>query len=140
MMATINLRNLYPSYHRDLCIEVSDDLAQQFKQWERSEQAYWRKRVRNRAYYSLDCEAGETSGITFMASSPDVLYERRLNREQLYQALAQLPEKQSRRIFAHYFMDISQAEIARAEGVSPMAVCGSIERGLRRLYQILQEI
>ena len=44
------------------------------------------------------------------------------------------------RITAHYVRGISQADIARAEGVSRNVVSASIRRGLKKLAEILKNI
>jgi len=54
--------------------------------------------------------------------------------------LSSLPDKQAKRITAHYVLGISQADIARAEGVSRNVVSASIRRGLRKLAEILKNI
>nr|WP_237712701.1 sigma factor-like helix-turn-helix DNA-binding protein [Paenibacillus elgii] len=38
--------------------------------------------------------------------------------QQLHVAISALPDKQGKRIYAHYVLGISKSEIARAEGVS----------------------
>ena len=48
----------------------------------------------------------------------------------LYDALAQLPPTQARRVYQHYLLGMSKAEIAAAEGVGRSRICCSIERGL----------
>lgn len=72
--------------------------------------------------------------------TPDELYECKLTMEQLYTALNQLPEKQRRRIDAFYFLGMSQAEIASAEGVDKSSVSESIERGLRSMASFLKKV
>ena len=56
----------------------------------------------------------------------------------LYDALAQLPAVQARRIYQHYILGKSKAEIAAAEGVGKSRVCCSIERGLASLKNMLK--
>ena len=46
------------------------------------------------------------------------IYERKLTSEQLHATIASLPDKQAKRIYAHYFMGMSKTAIARAESVS----------------------
>ena len=135
----INLRKFYPQYYnKDYFVEVPDILAEQFVQWEREEHNYNRNRYRNRAHYSLDCDDGIEHDVLFVAFSPCEIYERKLTFEQLHSAIAMLPEKQGRRIYAHYFLGLNQASIARAEGVSRNVVSTSIRRGLKKLEQILK--
>lgn len=139
-MVTINLREYYPFYQQDMFVEVPDDLAAQFTQWERDESSYHRKRHRHQSHYSLDTSEGIERSILFVADSPDEHYERRLTHEQLHAALFSLPDKQVKRIYAHYLLGLSKAEIARTEGVGKAAVGQSINNGLRKLEVLLKNI
>lgn len=58
--------------------------------------------------------------------------------EQLHAAMATLPDKQAKRIMAHYFLGQTMTAIAEAEGVSLVAVSDSIQRGLRNLEIFLR--
>ena len=92
----------------------------------------------------------ETTGIErdilFVSLSPGEIYERKVTYEQIYTAITSLPAKQAKqakqakRIYAHYFLGMSQATIARAEGVSKKAICSSIMRGLKRLEYLLKNL
>ena len=53
-MAKINMRDYYPFYEHDEYVEVSDELAAEMAQWERTERSQKRKKYRYRANYSLD--------------------------------------------------------------------------------------
>ena len=64
--------------------------------------------------------------------------ERKMTAEQLRSAMASLPDKQGKRIYAHYILGISKSDIARAEGVDEKAVRVSIERGLRNMEKFLK--
>ena len=61
------------------------------------------------------------------------LYERKITNQQLFAALASIPDKQAMRIYSHFFQGMSKSAIAEAEGISRMAVCSSIMRGLLAL-------
>ena len=78
--------------------------------------------------------------VLFVSITPDEHYERTLTYKQLYRAVSSLPDKQAKRITAHYVLGISQADIARAEGVSRNVVSASIRRGLKKLAEILKNI
>lgn len=138
-MAKINLRDFYPFYCDNFFVEVPDDLAQQMLQWERDEKSYERKRRRHRANYSLDCGNELDRKVLFVADTPEEHYERQLSYEQLHAALARLPDKQAKRIYAHYFMGMNKAEIARAEKVSVNAVKDSILHGLANMEKELRK-
>lgn len=53
-------------------------------------------------------------------------------------AINSMPEKQAKRIYAHFFLGMSKAEIARIEGVSKSAVTHSIEQGLKSIEKFLK--
>lgn len=59
--------------------------------------------------------------------------------EQLHSAIASLPDKQAKRIYAHFFIGMSKTAIARAEGVSKVSVSESIERGLCSIEKFLKK-
>mgnify|MGYP000435325636 CR=1 FL=1 len=50
--------------------------------------------------------------------------------EQLHAAIAALPDKQAKRIYAYYFLGLTESAIAKSEGVSVASVSESIQRGL----------
>ena len=138
-MATINLRDYYPFYQQDMYIEVSDEVAGQLLAWKRGEAAFMRKRARYCAFYSLDCDDGIEHHVLFTSITPEEHYEQKMSYEQLYAALSKLPCKQARRIYAHFILGISQAELGRREGVSRKAVNLSIFYGLQRLEKYLRK-
>ena len=53
--------------------------------------------------------------------------------EQVYAAVVKLPEKQAKRIYARYYLEMTVNEIAEVEGVDPSRVRDSIRRGLKQL-------
>ena len=88
-MQKINLREYYPNYYtEDNFIEVPDQLAQELEQFRRYDNAVYLRRYRNKAYYSLDRADGIENRVLFTAATPDELYERKLNHQQLHAALA----------------------------------------------------
>ena len=58
--------------------------------------------------------------------------------QELHAAIASLPDKQAKRIHAHFILGMTKQDIARAEGVHEKVVRVAIERGLRRLEKILK--
>ena len=74
----------------------------------------------------------------FVALSPHELYERKVTMQELHAAIASLPDKQAKRIYAHFILGMTKQDIARAEGVHEKVVRVAIERGLRRLEKILK--
>lgn len=138
-MVTVNLRRYYPDFYgTDCIIEVPEKVAEAIDSCERAETAYYLRRYRHKAYYSLDRGDGIEHDILFVSLSPCEIYERKVKVEQLHAAIAALPDKQSKRIYAHYILGISQADIARAEGVDARNVRKSIKKGLRNMEIFLK--
>lgn len=137
-MTIINLRDVYPFYHTDLLVEVSEDVVEAMIAATRREASSRRHMYRYKAQYSLDRGDGIEHRSLRFAPSPAELYEEKEQIVALYAALAALPEKQSRRVYAHYILGVSKAELARAEGVAESAVRDSINRGLKMLREILK--
>ena len=137
-MARINMRDYYSFYEHDEFVEVSDELAVEMAQWERTERSQKRKKYRYRANYSLDWGDGIGQCIVFRSVAPDESYEEVITHEQLRVALATLSPKQRQRIYAHYVLGLSQAQIARCAGVRVSAVSKSIYSGLVRMEKCLK--
>lgn len=138
-MIKINLRNCYPFYQYDCFVYVPEEVAEVLMEFERQENAYLRRMYRNNAQYSLDRGDGIEHDILFVALSPWEIYERKVTYEQLHAAIASLPDKQAKRIYAHYFLQMSYAAIAKAECVSEAAVREGIDRGLRNIEKYLKK-
>ena len=138
-MQKINLRKIYPLYYtEDYYVEVSDEVAEQIARAERAEHAY-RERTRvHKAYYSLDVGNGIEKDILFVQMSPQELYERKVSNAEMYAAINSLPEQQAKRIYAHFFQNMSMSKIAQIEGVKRQSVQESICRGLKNISKILK--
>lgn len=137
-MKKINLRDYYPFYTSDTFIELPDELVAVFDAYNKAESTYNRQKYRYKAQYSLDRGDGIEHDILFVSLSPDEIYERKLTTEQLHAAIAALPDKQAKRIYAHYFMGLSKTAIASAEGVSKVTIGESIQSGLKSIEQYLK--
>lgn len=99
---------------------------------------YRLRTYRHKAYYSLDRDDGLEHEAVFVALSPHELYERKVTMQELHAAIASLPDKQAKRIYAHFILGMTKQDIARAEGVHEKVVRVAIERGLRHLEKILK--
>ena len=138
-MTKINLRDFYP-FEKDNIIEVPAEVAEVLHEAERLERNYIRRRFWNRAHYSLDAEDGiEHDALSLPLSAAEV-YERKLEAEQVHEALDALPDKQGRRVYAHCVLGFSQKEIATMEGVSGSTVCIIIDRGLKNMEKLLRNL
>ena len=139
-MTKINLRDYYPFYRHDNIIEVPDEVGEALLEFDRKEAAYKRRLYRHKAYYSLDRGDGIEHDILFVSLSPSEIYERKVTYEQLHSVITSLPEKQAKRIYAYYFLNMSKAAIARAEKVSGSTVGRSIAAGLRHLGKLIKKL
>jgi RNA polymerase sigma-70 factor, ECF subfamily len=137
-MKRINLKELYPFYQSDCFISVSDDVAGFLRKFEKTEHAAYERRRAYKAYYSLDTDDGIEDDIIVIDLSPCELYERKATYRELYAAINCLPDKQAKRIFAYYFLELSESQIARIEGVDQSTVAHSIKDGVSRLKILLK--
>jgi len=143
IMALINIRSLYPFYKCDCFIEISDDVLKAIMDCNRAEKAYQRKlRYHNVKTETLNAENVDDITIRIMDKplTPYEIYAHKQMTSLLHAAITKLPSKQAKRIFAHFFLDMSYAEIARSEGVDESTVHESVKRGLRNLQKNLINI
>lgn len=137
-MQKINLRELYPDiYKTDTYLEVSDEVQAVFLADKRADAAYERQMYRYKAHYSLDCNNGIEKAVVQRPATPEEILDDKQFRDRLYAAVMALPDKQAKRIYARYYLDMSVKEIALAEGVDPRRVRDSIHLGLKKLAKFL---
>jgi len=137
-MKKINLKDYYDHIVIDTYIDIPDEVFDIFEEHRKAEQAYQSRIRYHKAYYSLDRGDGIEHSALFVSISPDEIYERKLTTEQLHAAIATLPDKQAKRIYAHYFLGMSKMAIAKAEGVTEKAIRNSIQRGLIYMEKYLK--
>lgn len=138
-MTEINLREHYPNYYKtDYIIEVPDEVAAIMLEYDRLDAAYRRRTYYHKAHYSLDRGDGIEYEALFVSMTPCEIYERKVTMEQLHAAMASLPDKQAKRVYAHYFLGLTVTAIAKSEGVSAASVSESIQRGLRNMETFLK--
>lgn len=94
----------------------------------------------NKAFYSLDRDEGIEREILQKPLNPAEIWEQRQMTELIYKGLSKLPVKQRQRIYAHFFLGMSKADIAKAEGTHKSRITRSIEAGLRSLEKYFKEI
>lgn len=138
-MKRVNFKKYYDHITTDTYHDVPDEVFNILEEYRKAEQAYQSRIRYHKAYYSLDRDDGIEHSALFVSLSPDEIYERKLTTEQLHTAIATLPDKQAKRIYAHYFMGMSKAAIAKAEGVSEAAVRVGIEKALMNLEKIFKK-
>ena len=139
-MKTINLKDYYDHIIVDTYIDIPSEVFEVFEEHRKAEQAYQSRVHYHKAYFSLDAGDGIEHCALFRSLSPDEVYERKLTSKQLHSAISALPDKQAKRIYAHYFLGMSKVSIANAEGVSPSSIKESIYRGLESLEKYLKHI
>ncbi|WP_394523552.1 sigma-70 family RNA polymerase sigma factor [Lacrimispora sp. JR3] len=137
-MKTINLKDYYAHITVDTYIDIPDEVFDIFEEYRKAEQAHQSRVHYHKAYYSLDCDDGIEHSALFVSLSPDEIYERKLTREQLHAAVATLPDKQAKRIYAHYFLGMSKVAIAKAEGVSKATIGQSLKAALKSMEHFLK--
>ena len=138
-MKKINLRDYYPFYSKDTVVEVLEEVADLLQEYKLAEAAYFLRTYRHKAYFSLDYDVNVERDVLMAALSPLDILEQKEENIRLYLALASLPEKQKNRIYAHYFLGMSKADIAKAEGTHKSRISRSINAGLHSLEKILKK-
>ncbi len=138
-MLKINLRDYYPFYQNDCFVDIPVEVAEAMQEFDRKENAHQRRIYRNKAQYSLNQGDGIEHDVLFVSLSPWEIYERKVTYAQLHAAIAALPDKQAKRIYAHFFLEMSNTAIAEAEGVNEASVRDAIERGLRNIEKFLKK-
>lgn len=136
-MKLIHLKYYYPFLEEDIAIEVPDEIAAILSIGGHQGEDY--KRIKRRVgETSLDAMLNFERDIPSLSPTPLEIIERQEKAAALYDALTKLPPAQGRRIYAHFILGKSRAEIADAEGVGANRVDRSIDRGLVRLKKILR--
>ena len=138
IMTTINLKRYYPYMTENVMLEVSDEIAAALSMGGRLCDSYKRQKRRN-GECSLDTDPGFEADVLRQPMTPDEYIEARETTFALYDAMAQLPPTQARRVYQHYLLGMSKAEIAAAEGVGRSRICCSVERGLAAMKNILKK-
>ena len=128
----------YPYMTENVMLEVSDEIAAALSMGGRLCDSYKRQKRRN-GECSLDTDPGFEADVLRQPMTPDEYIEARETTFALYDAMAQLPPTQARRVYQHYLLGMSKAEIAAAEGVGRSRICCSVERGLAAMKNILKK-
>ena len=137
----VNLRKLYPTlYSADVLVEVSDEVFEAIRTFERAEAAWQRRKYRYRAQYSLDCGNGIENDLLFWPETPEEAFEAKLIRREIFEALNALPTAQKLRVYARYFLEEKPRQIALREGVAPHRVYASLKNALRSLRRKLAHL
>ena len=136
----INLREFYPGFYKgDYFVDVPEEVAEMLIQLRRNERSQRRRIYRNKANYSLDhYETAEYEALLPVPSAEEI-FERQMDMELLLTAMQTLSNKQRRRLYEYFFMDMNYSQIARKEGTDPSTVRKAILSALRALSKKLGE-
>jgi len=160
-MLKINLRDLYPYKLKPLVIgdkliyvkvpnpscvvevyaedrqsfvsTMTEETADIYFDFRRKKIAYLRRMFRYGANFTLDAGDGIERHALIPAPTPHGVFFDKLKRCQLHVALDALPEKQRRRVKAHFYGGMSYLSIAKTEKVHESSVRESIDSGLRKM-------
>ena len=138
-MKEINLRDYYPFYTSDVIVEVPDEVALLLREYTLLEEAYRIRTYRYQAFYSLEGHEGIERDALMDQPTPEEILEQQQTSELIFKGLSALSEKQRHRIYEHFFLGMSKADIARKEGCSENSVKDSIRRGLRCLEKYFEK-
>ena len=138
-MATINLRDIYPYYNGDVFVDIPDEVLDVMEDCERKEEAYKRYLRYHKVTLALDADNARhiEADVLDKPKTPHEIIDGKVTSMLLHQAITQLPDKQAKRIYAHYLLGISKADIALAEGVSVQIVRRSIINGIKSIRKNL---
>ena len=134
----IKLSDFYPFYKTNEDIEVSDEVYNTLLSWKREDIAYHRQLYRKKAYYSLDVDDGLEHKAVCNNTSPCEIIIDKMEKHELYTAVTCLPGKLAKRVYAYFFLDMSENEIAKIENVSQQSVSKAIQRALVILEKSLR--
>ena len=130
-MPIINLRSQYPHLSEDIFMEISDPIFEVYDHSRKQINNYDRRARYHRAFYSLDVGDGIETHAVSRVPSPEELWMRKLEKEQLREALEHLPP--------YFMLGMKMVGIARIEGVSRTSVSQSIRSGLKNLKRYFKQ-
>ena len=158
-MIVINLRIYYPTlYEQDVLCEVPEQVKLLLDELKRLEHAQNERRRYHGEFLEYHESATEHAQnerhryhgeyLTFIEDVTDLelglpsleeAYLQARRKKALYKAMLKLPVKQMRRIYAYFFLQLSETEIARVEKVSIAAISSSITQGILHLREHLSK-
>ena len=139
-MKTVNLRDFYQSiYDHDCLYEVPDEVAELLILYKRREEAHRRLTYKYRAYFSLDCCDGIENEAVHNSPSAETIFFRYADNVELCAALQRLTDKQLRRLYARYFLNMKYTDIAKRENVNESTIRCSIQSALSRLEKLIKK-
>lgn len=124
-------------------IEVSFDIWQ-FEESCKWKEEYQKRKTKGNKSYDEMCRLYEKvykrgTPPTFMTNSSEDEYITKFQKERLYEAIEQLPEKQKERIILRFFYDLKISEIAKIENRKERVIYMGISDSLRFLKRNLEK-
>lgn len=142
----VRLAYLLTGDHHQAEDVVAEAMAKVYVQWRRGRVddvgPYLRRAVANQANSRLRrryLERREARRVRGDARGVRMVDDAAAERDAVWQAIQQLPDRQRQVVVLRYYEDLSEAVTADVLGVSAGTVKSSLSRGLHRLEQLLAE-
>lgn len=118
-------------------LEVSKAFYLEFRQMERKTRNMRQSEWRHNEHLELTEQALHRRAIVYPKSVDEQIIER-LRNEQLYKAIAALPEIQRRRFILYSEYEMTYRELAEREGCSPTAIQHSLFRAKQKIRKKME--
>lgn len=142
----VRLAYLLTGDHHQAEDVVADAMAKVYVKWRQGRVddvgPYLRRAVANQANSRLRrryLERREASRRTGDDRGVRLVDDHAADRDAVWQAIQQLPDRQRQVVVLRYYEDLSEADTADVLGISTGTVKSSLSRGLSRLEQLLAE-
>ena len=118
------------------CVEINKPLFDAFDRFELEDISFMHK-VDKHYERTEQTEASLNKRAVKPQESVEEIVSQRMETDRLHQAIAQLPEKQRRRLVLYYFGEFTYEQIAEMEGCTISPVKRSIEKAIENLKNFL---
>ncbi len=142
---TVGINTASPRYYLSFidggrvkrCVEIDKALFDAFDRFELDDISFLHK-VDKHYEKSEQTEASLNRRAMQPQPSVEETVAQQMEAEELHRAIAQLPEKQRRRLVLYYFGEFTYQQIAEMEGCTIMPVKRSIDMAIEKLKKILK--
>ena len=124
------------SNNMERCVEIDKPLFDAFDRFELEDISFMHK-VDKHYERTEQTEASLNKRAVKPQESVEEIVSQRIEVDRLHQAIAQLPEKQRRRLVLYYFGEFTYEQIAEMEGCTISPVKRSIEKAIENLKNFL---
>ena len=128
--------SLQDSNNMERCVEIDKPLFDAFDRFELEDISFMHK-VDKHYERTEQTEASLNKRAMKPQESVEEIVSQRIEVDRLHQAIAQLPEKQRRRLVLYYLGEFTYEQIAEMEGCKHPAVMKSISSALKKLKKYL---